>query len=342
MLTQDDMHGVCGMMITPAKEGADKASFVGSNVNLEEAARVTEAMIQAGVGSLALCGTTGEGHSLTWEEKYSFIDTVSQVNRGRIPIFAGATTLGTRETIKQMKALRDIGAPGAFVGLALWQTPTIENASNWYKDLGENVPDMAVMVYANSNFFKTDFPLELWQAIVAKKAHTVITCKMSSSYMSEHLEEILRACGKALFFMPGGGAMATYETFQKTGTKWRGYWSTAVNAGPEPLVALADALAKGDMKRAEEINADMRAVPHWAPPRGTTPYTSREMNVQGERLRGMYSDFMKTGPLRPPYTDVPPEYLASGKAAGAGWAQMRKKYIKTAAPATAAAGRARR
>jgi len=319
------------MLITPSLPGADKASFEGNNVNLVEAARVTEECIRARVGSLALCGTTGQGHSVTWEEKVSFIDTVVQVNKNRIPIFAGSTTLGTRETANQMKALRDIGAPGAFVGLALWQTPTIENASQWYKDLGEAVPDMGIMVYANSNFFKTDFPQELWEAIVAKKARTVITCKMSSGHMSQNLESILRACGKALFFMPGGGALTTYETFQKTGTKWRGFWSTAVNAGPEPLVALADALEKGDLKRAEEVAADMATVPGHQPQGKREQF--RQMNVQAEQLRAKYSDFMDPGPLRPPYNDVPSDWLAAGMGAGRGWAEMRKKYIK--APATA-------
>ena len=265
MLTQADLRGFCGMLITPALPGADNAQFEGNNVNLVEGARAVEACIQAGVGSLALCGTTGEGHSLTWEEKVSFIDTAVQTNKNRIPLFAGATTLGTRATVNHMKALRDLGAPGAFVGLALWQTPTIENASQWYKDIGDAVPDMGVMVYANSNFFKTDFPLEFWQAVVAKKAATVITCKMSSGHMSANLEAILRACGKSLFFMPGGGAVATYETFQKTGTPWQGFWSTAVNAGPEPLVALADALEKGDLDRAREVAAEMATAPGHQP-----------------------------------------------------------------------------
>ena len=53
------------------------------------------------------------------------------------------------------------------------------------------------------------------------------------------------------------------------------------------------------------------------------------MNVQAEQLQAMYSDFMKPGPLRPPYTDVPEEWRDAGKAAGSQWAELRKKYIKT-------------
>jgi len=329
MLRPEDVTGLSAMMITPAKEGADQIGFVGNTVNLDEAARVANEMVLDGIGSFALCGTTGEGHSLTWEEKVSFIDTVVQVNKNRVPIFAGATTLGTRETIKQMKALRDLGAPGAFVGLALWQTPTIENASNWYKDLGEAVPTTGIMVYANSMFFKTDFPEDFWAAIAAK-APTVVTCKMSSSYMSQNLAKVLRAGNNKLTFL-GGGSLEAYNTFQKVGAPWRGTWSTAVNAGPEPLVAQYRALAEGDLKRFEEVTADIRSVPRHTPQ--NSQFTFAQMNVQAERMRAHYGDYMKPGPLRPPYKDVPEDWRAAGEAAGKGWAQMRKKYARTAAPA---------
>ena len=211
------------------------------------------------------------------------------------------------------------------MGLALWQAPTIENASNWYRDLGEAVPDMGIMVYANSMFFKTDFPEEFWMAI-AHKASTVVTCKMSSSYMSQNLAKCLRAAADKITFL-GGGNIAAYETFQQVGAPWRGTWSTAVNAGPEPLVAQYRALAEGDLKRAQEITADIQSVPRHTPLAWKTAFAFNQMNVQAERMRAKYADYMEPGPLRPPYTDVPPEWEVSGKAAGEGWAQMRKKYV---------------
>src|SRR5262249_39125715 len=81
--------------------------------------------------------------------KRAFVDAIVQVNRKRVPVFAGATALGTKETIRQMRGLKDVGVDGAFVGLPLWQTPTIENAVQFYADLGEAVPDMPILVYAN-------------------------------------------------------------------------------------------------------------------------------------------------------------------------------------------------
>src|SRR5712692_11004798 len=133
MLTARDLRGVCVMIPTPCKEGADGWGATDS-VDLEETARMIENLVAAGIGTIAACGTTGECAALLWEEKAAFIDTIVQVNRKRVPVFAGATALGTKETIQQMRGLKDVGADGAFVGLPLWQTPTIENAVQFYAD----------------------------------------------------------------------------------------------------------------------------------------------------------------------------------------------------------------
>src|SRR5712692_9335916 len=180
MLSAKDIRGVCVMIPTPCKPGHDGWDSTDS-VDLEETARMIEALIKAGIGSIAACGTTGECAALLWEEKRAFIDTIAQVNRKRVPVFAGATALGTKEVIRQMRGLKDVGADGAFVGLPLWQTPTIENSVRFFADLSEAVPDMPIMIYANARFFKSTFPTSFW-AGVAKKAPTVVLTKMSYSH----------------------------------------------------------------------------------------------------------------------------------------------------------------
>ena len=157
VLTKDDIKGVAAMVPTPCKENAEGWDATDS-LELDETARMTENYIRAGIGVIAACGTTGECAALLWEEKRAFVDAIVLVNRKRVPVFAGATALGTKETIQQMRGLRDVGADGAFVGLPLWQTPTIENAVKYYADLGEAVPDMPILVYANARVFKSDFP----------------------------------------------------------------------------------------------------------------------------------------------------------------------------------------
>ncbi len=320
MLTARDLRGICVLVPTPCKEGSDKWDATDS-VNLEETARMTEGLIQAGIGSLAACGTTGECAALLWEEKRAFIDTIVQVNRKRVPVFAGATALGTKEVVRQMKGLREVGADGAFVGLPLWQTPTLDNSVQFYADLSEAVPDMAIMIYSNALFFKSSFPTAFW-AGMAENAPTVITTKVT--YGIGTLLEDMRVAGHQINFMPGQNNI--FPAYKMARTKITACWSTSAAMGPEPVVALMEAIQKDDEKRVDEIWEDMRSVPAFMPP-GAMPQFA-QYNAQAEKWRFNAAGFVKCGPSRAPYRDLPDNWKKHAELHGKGWAELRKKYMK--------------
>ena len=323
MLTPMDIRGVCVMIPTPCLEdGGDWRTA--NSVNLEETARIVEAFIKDGIGSFAACGTTGENAALLWDEKASFIDTIVQVTNGRVPVFAGATALGTKETIRQMLALKDIGADGAFVGLPLWQTPTAENSVRWFADLSEAVPDMPIMVYSNSMFFKSVFPTAFWEGVV-NRAPTVITNKIASPTIVEHLEEIIAVAGDNITFLPLQNNAASAR--ERVGDKIRGFWSTAAAMGPEPVVALWEAIESGDRERLAQIQRDMSEVPP-AMPTDKRAEDFPKYNAQLNNACANASNYMNQGPMRAPYADLPEEYRRMSEATGKAWAELRTKYTK--------------
>jgi trans-o-hydroxybenzylidenepyruvate hydratase-aldolase len=321
MLTAADIKGLVGLPVAPCKEGHDGWDSTDS-VDLEEVARMTENLIRDGVDVLAFFGTTGEGATLLVEEKQAMIDTVAQVARKRVPLFAGVTSLNTRETYRQMKLMKAAGADGAFSGLPLWQTPTNENAVQYFTELGEAMPDMPLILYANRRFFKSEFPNEFW-ALLAKKAPTVIATKVS--YGTEHLKEDLDVAGHQINFLVGVGKQG-YEAYKKAGRKMTAGWSTGVNMGPEPLVAMMDAIIKEDEKRIDEIAADMRTVPPMQPPDDRIGFD--HYNTEAEKLRAEAAGYIKTGPSRTPYRTMPEVWRQHAIAHGKGWAELRKKYMK--------------
>ena len=79
-----------------------------------------------------------------------------------------------------MREFQKVGADGVFVGLPLWQTPTVENAIQFYADLSEAVNDFPIMIYGNSGVFKFSYPVPFWEG-VGKLATTVIATKVSYS-----------------------------------------------------------------------------------------------------------------------------------------------------------------
>ena len=119
LLTADDIHGAWAIMPTPGKPNASDWRAE-DTVDLDETARVVEALIAAGIDGILTLGTFGEGATLTWEEKRSFLATAVETTRGRVPFFGGTTSLNTRETIRQTRAGRDIGMDGTMLGVPMW------------------------------------------------------------------------------------------------------------------------------------------------------------------------------------------------------------------------------
>ncbi len=333
-LTKQDIKGVISMPPTPSTNDGGNWRTADS-VDHDKSRLMVNKLINSGTKGFAFCGTTGENAALLWEEKKGFISTVTQEIKHRAIVFAGATSLGTREVIRQMKLLKELGADGAFVGLPLWQTPTLTNSVDFYADLSAAVPDMPILVYSNFHFFKSDFPVEFWEGL-AKKAPTVVCDKISHGI--EHITDDIRVAGHQINFIP---AMATaYQVNKRAPGKVTSLWCT--DPGPEPYVALLDAIVSGNEAKAEEVVKDLRSLPSAEPPsaephavpsgwqgRMQTPHA--QYNAQEVRYRWNCSDFLNVGPMRPPYTDFPDERKKGIEIRTKAYSQLRQKYLTAGA-----------
>ena len=324
MLTVDDIYGVYILPPTPCRDDAGGWDSVDS-VDLDETARMTDMLIQPGVTGLGLFGTTGEGHSLLWDEKVACAQAVIDAARGRVQIFAGVTALGTREVIRQMRALQELGVDGALVGLPLWQTPTTENSIQFFADLSAAVPDMPLMVYSNSWFFKSSFPTAFWSGL-ADRAPTVVANKLTHGFAN--LAADLEAVRGKINLMPGDPGI--FVAWELIGRDITAVWSTQAALGPEPLVALFDAIRDGEPTTVQAIIDDFREVPPYVPPGAmanrdyTDPFA--QYNTQVAKWRLNVSGLIKAGPARPPYTDLPDEWKRQVEFEVEGFAALRAKY----------------
>ena len=330
MLRVQDIRGVYVLPPTPCKLDAGGWDSTDS-VDLDETAAMTEFLLKPGVTGFGLFGTTGDGHSLLLEEKLAAARTVVEVAAGRAQVLAGATALGTKDVIRQMRALRDVGVDGALVGLPLWQTPTVENAVRFYADLSEAVPDLPVMVYSNSWFFKSTFPPEFWTGI-RDQAPTVIASKQTHGF-AHYLDE-LEAVGGKINLVPG--EFGIFAAWRLAPHRVTAIWSTQAALGPEPAVALMTAIEKGDPAVVEGIIEDFRAVPPYAPPGAMKNFDSSDdfarYNSQVAKWRLNVSGLINAGPMRPPYTDLPDEWKRQAEKEVEGFAALRAKYVQGSRP----------
>ncbi len=336
-VTAKDLKGFVSMPPTPCKPGAGGWDNPDS-VDLPQSEKMFNLLVGSGVKVFALCGTTGENAALLFDEKRNYVDTAVKTVKKRSIIFAGATALGTKEVVRQMRAIRDLGAEGCFVGLPLWQTPTLKSSVQFYSDLSQAVPEMGIMVYSNQMFFKSDFTVDFWEGI-GRSAPTVVTDKITHG--TSHIADDIRVTHGQVNFVPG--SLGILEADKKAPGKFNTCWSTIY--GPEPFVAFIDAFNRGDKKRADEIAADIRTVtssnrkPGPKAAEGYGEFSSRMLsemamyNAQVHKVEWNASGYLPggVGPFRAPYTDFPEHLTKEEEEHGKHWMKLREKYVKVAA-----------
>ena len=98
----EHIYGIVPPMTTPFRE---------DNTIDEDALRAeTRYMADAAkVHGLAVCGSTGEGHTLTTAETRRITEIVTKESKGRIPIITGIITDSTASAIERGLAVKDLG-----------------------------------------------------------------------------------------------------------------------------------------------------------------------------------------------------------------------------------------
>ena len=98
----DAIYGIVPPMVTPFddKDQVDEAAFRHEVRYLVEVAQVH---------GLAVCGSTGEGHTLSTEETRQLTAWALEEARGRVPLITGIITDSTRAAIERGQAVADLG-----------------------------------------------------------------------------------------------------------------------------------------------------------------------------------------------------------------------------------------
>lgn len=319
-LTVDDVQGVWAIMPTPSRTDASDWR-VENTVDLDEAARLAEELVRSGVDGILSLGTFGEASTLTWDEKRAFIQTVVDTVAGRIPFFAGTTSLNTRETIRQTREAHDIGADGTMLGLPMWQVTDTIGAVQYYRDIAEACPEMAICLYANPEAFKFDYPGAFWKQVA--EIPQVITSKTVG--VATIYRDLLLTQRKIRFMVSDMNYVAAARIDPDFISA---FWSSGVNCGPLPALRLRDLVAEakrtGDWTGAvAHQNALLHTIQTLLPNGSFKDFST--YNIALEKARIDAGGWAKAGPCRPPYHLTPPALLEGAHTSGRRWADLHAK-----------------
>ena len=317
LLTPADVSGAWVILPSPAKEGSEHWSAK-DTVDCDETARMVEGMIAAGVDGILTMGTLGEAATMTWEEKKNFIATVVDTAKGRVPVFAGTTTMNTRDTIEATRWARDAGVDGTMLGPPMWCAPSVDTAVQFYKDVAEACPNTAIAVYANFEAFKFEFGIGFWLRV--SRIPQVITAKLPPV---AQLATLIDLTGRRIRFLPIDNEY--YASARMAPDFITAFWSSSASCGPQAAIALRDrvndAKRTGDWEPARKLSNALAAAVGPIFPNGSFKEFST-YNIRLEKERMNEAGWLKAGPTRPPYQIVPEAYLEGARVSGRAWAKV--------------------
>ncbi|BAK80959.1 4-hydroxy-tetrahydrodipicolinate synthase [Candidatus Arthromitus sp. SFB-rat-Yit] len=125
-------------IVTPFKENGD--------INLDKLEELLIWHIQNNTDAIIICGTTGEGSTLTDNEKKELIKTTVEIVNKKIPIIAGVGTNNTKKSLELSKFSKEVGADGLLVITPYYNKTSKNGLFEHFKTINDQV-DLPIMAY---------------------------------------------------------------------------------------------------------------------------------------------------------------------------------------------------
>lgn len=233
----DIFGSVCVAMVTPFDSDGELDLGAGRDLAAH--------LVENGIDSLVLAGTTGESPTTTDEEKVALLRAVRDEVRDNARIVAGAGSNNTRHAVAMAKAAQEAGADGLLVVTPYYSKPSQEGVYAHFEAVAQ-ATDLPVCLY--------DIPGRSGIAIApdtVRRLAEVPTIQAMKDAKGDFLE------AAALMHETG---LVWYSGDDPLNLPWLAAGATGVisvvgHAAPRALRELVNAFEAGDLARAREINA---------------------------------------------------------------------------------------
>lgn len=243
MKTMREFKGTGTALVTPFNNN--------DSIDFASLKKLVGLQIAGGVDFLVVQGTTGESPTLTEDEKRQVLETVIDVNQGRLPIVYGVGGNDTKKVALQLQMVPD-GVDGILSVSPYYNKPIQEGIYRHYKHLADST-DLPIILYnvpgrtASNVLAETSLRLAEIKNIVAMK---------EASGNMDQIMEIIR-CKPEDFHVLSGDDSITLPLMASGAS---GVISVVSNALPEKFTAMVNAAIKGDFKTARKHHYDLLLI----------------------------------------------------------------------------------
>ncbi|CAM5479783.1 4-hydroxy-tetrahydrodipicolinate synthase [Alcaligenes faecalis] len=154
-----------------------------ANNQLNEAAleRLVECFIEAGVGGIVACGTTGEYYALSAQERRRVLEIVARTGRGRTTLIAGVNSMSPAEAISRIREAEELGYEATMLSPTPYSLPGQNEVVAYFKEVAA-ATELPIVMY---NFpARIGIQIELESVYELAKVKNIVGIKESSGNFS--------------------------------------------------------------------------------------------------------------------------------------------------------------
>ncbi|MDD1729194.1 MAG: 4-hydroxy-tetrahydrodipicolinate synthase [Methanospirillum sp.] len=233
-------EGVFPALITPFLKNA------GKDLDVDGLRSNIAFLVDSGVHGLVPCGSTGESATLSFAEHEKVVEITLEEAKGKVPVLAGTGSNNTTEAIKLTKAAKNAGADGVLVISPYYNKPNRSGLIKHYHALADL--DIPVIIYNVPGRTGQNLAPDLISELAK---HPGIAGIKEASGDINQISSIIELTRDEDFAVISGDDNMTLPIMSLGGT---GVISVAANIFPVPMIAMYNAMKKGDWETARDIH----------------------------------------------------------------------------------------
>jgi 4-hydroxy-tetrahydrodipicolinate synthase len=236
---------------------------------------VIDFTIGNGVHGLFVLGSSGEIYGLTHEQKLRVVEITVEHTAGRVPVYAGASEITTRDCIRTARMVEEVGGvAGLSVLTPYFLSPTQGELVQHFTDIARATA-LPIMLYENAG--RTHVTIEVDTCQTLSKVDGIIGIKDSSGDLSRMLN-YLRVTDDSFTVLTGRDTLI--HAGLCIGAK--GAIASTANLAPRLVSEIYNAYLAGDHARSLELQFRLAPLRAWIE-KATFPVVLKE----GLRLLGV-------------------------------------------------------
>lgn len=167
------LNGILVPIVTP---------FDANNqLNEQALERLVECFIEAGVGGIVACGTTGEYYALSAQERRRVLEIVAKTGRGRTTLIAGVNSMSPAEAISRIREAEELGYEALMLSPTPYSLPGQNEVVAYFKEVAA-ATELPIVMY---NFpARIGIQIELESVYELAKVKNIVGIKESSGNFS--------------------------------------------------------------------------------------------------------------------------------------------------------------